>query len=61
MPESDKIIIVYAHPNGTLDDWEVTVPTGWADMNGAARRQWATRHLRRKNSTLAYKYFERKK
>lgn len=38
MPESDTIIIVYAHPNGTLDDWEVTIPTGWAYTNGAARR-----------------------
>lgn len=58
MPETRKLTIVYAHPTGTFDEWHVTVPVGWDDMNPAQRRQWAMRQLRRKNSTLTYKYFE---
>lgn len=61
MPESRKIAIVYAHPTGMLDEYEVTVPVGWDDMNHGQKRYWATNWLRRKDSTLAYKYFERKK
>lgn len=61
MPESRKVWIVYAHPTGTLDDWEVMVPVGWDSMTGQARRRWAMRQLARKDSTLTYKYFERKK
>ena len=60
MPESRKIAIVYAHPTGTLDEYSVTVPVGWDEMNGAGRRKWATRWLRRKDSTLTYRYFERR-
>lgn len=58
--DNEKIIIEYAHPNKTLDEWEVSVPTGWDLMNGAARRQWAIRYLRRWNSTYTYKHFRRK-
>jgi len=61
MPESRKVAIVYAHSNGTLDEFLVTVPLGWDDMNHAQKRYWASGWLRRKNSALTYKYFERKK
>jgi hypothetical protein len=60
MPESRRIIIVYRHPNGMLGEWEVGAPVGWDDMNGAARRQWGTRLLRRKDSSYTYRYFELK-
>lgn len=60
MPESRKIFIVYGHPTGTLDEWEVTVPTGWDDMSGQQRKAWAARRLQQKNSAYTYKYFERK-
>lgn len=60
MPASDgKVTIVYAHPNGTLDEWDVSTPAGWDLMNGAQRRAWATRYLRRWNSAYTYKYFLR--
>lgn len=60
MPESRKLTIVYAHSTGTLDEWQVTVPVGWDDMNPAQKRQWAKRQLLRKDSSVTYKYFERK-
>lgn len=61
MPESRRIFIVYSHPTGALDDWEVSVPVGWDDMNGPRRKAWAVRMLRRKNSSYTYRYFERKR
>lgn len=54
----DKVIIVFQHPSKTLDEWETAAPAGWDLMNGAARREWAIRKLRKWNSTYKYQYFE---
>jgi hypothetical protein len=61
MPESRRVFIVYAHSNKTVDEWEVSVPVGWDDMNGQQRRRWAVLKLRKKNSSYTYKHFERKR
>ena len=56
---TDKVIIVFRHPNGTLGDWPVTCPTGWGFMSGKQRRAWAIRRLARWNSTYTYLSIER--